>query len=181
MTKSIRTVVREAAMFSLVAASLTACSRAGRGDGSLVGHATMRNGAGETVGTARVSSDGKTVTIDMRVKGLTSGAHGVHLHMVGKCEGPAFASAGGHINPSGAKHGVKNPAGPHAGDLPNAMGDTETHYVAKTLRVTIDGGTAALFDADGTAIVVHAAPDDEMTDPTGNSGARIACGVIERG
>jgi Cu-Zn family superoxide dismutase len=101
--------------------------------------------------------------------------------MFGKCEGPTFMSAGSHINPSGARHGAKNPNGPHAGDLPNATGDAETHYVAKTMRVTIDGGAAAIFDADGTAIVIHAAPDDEMTDPTGNSGARIACGVIERG
>lgn len=181
MTNTILPFVRTTAKAALLATLVAACSRAGRGDGSLVGHATMRNPAGETIGTARVSSDGKAVTIDMRVKGLSSGAHGVHLHTVGKCEGPAFTSAGGHINPSGAKHGVKNPEGPHAGDLPNAMGEAETHYVAKTLRVTIDGGAAAIFDADGTAIVIHAAPDDEMTDPTGNSGARIACGVIERG
>ncbi|MEO7962651.1 MAG: superoxide dismutase family protein [Gemmatimonadaceae bacterium] len=177
-------ISRTRALVSLCVTSVvvaTACSRAGRGDSSQVAHATMRNGAGETIGTAQLKGDGQTVQIELNVSGLTTGAHGVHLHMVGKCEGPAFASAGGHVNPTGAKHGVKNPQGPHAGDLPNAAGGGTTRYTTKTLRMTMEGGAATLFDSDGTALVLHADPDDEMTDPTGNSGARIACGVIERG
>lgn len=171
-----RSMARGVALMMFAAA----CSHGGRGT-PVVGHATIRNAAGETLGSARLTSDGKEVTIEMTVKGLAPGDHGVHLHAVGKCEGPAFVSAGGHVNPSGAKHGMKNPQGPHAGDLPNAVGGATTHYVAKTIRMTVEGGAAAIFDADGTALVIHADPDDEMTDPAGKAGARIACGVIERG
>ena len=119
----------------------------------------------------------------MHVQGLTPGLHGVHFHAVGTCTAPAFASAGGHFNPESMHHGLNNPAGPHAGDLPNMMVDASGNadYEATTSRVSLSPGTNSLFDADGSALVIHAAPDDNMSDPAGNAGARIGCGVIQSG
>ena len=112
------------------------------------------------------------LTLHVRASGLPAGDHGLHLHEKGLCDGPAFTSAGGHWNPSGRKHGRDNPAGAHLGDLPN-------------LRIDLTGTGAASFtiapgmaDADGTALVIHAKGDDYRTDPSGNSGDRIACAVI---
>jgi Cu-Zn family superoxide dismutase len=109
-----------------------------------------------------------------------AGSHGVHLHETGKCEGPSFESAGAHFNPTGRKHGVLSLEGPHAGDLPNVTleGGGTGRMETTTNRVTLAAGAASLFDADGTAIVVHAGADDFTTDPAGGSGPRIACGVI---
>jgi Cu-Zn family superoxide dismutase len=119
--------------------------------------------------------------VDVKVDGLSSGLHGIHIHAVGSCTGPAFASAGGHYNPLGHQHGLENPNGPHAGDLPNLVVDSNGHgrLHAKTDRVTLSPGIATLFDGDGSALIIHANPDDQVTDVgNGGSGARIACGVI---
>jgi Cu-Zn family superoxide dismutase len=111
--------------------------------------------------------------------GLPHGLHGIHVHTIGRCEGPDFASAGGHWNPAGKKHGMNNPAGPHAGDLPNV--EVAANGVLGA-TVTLPGATmAGLLDADGSALLIHAQPDDYVTDPSGNSGARIACAVIQPG
>jgi Cu-Zn family superoxide dismutase len=128
--------------------------------------------AGRVIATA---SEGG-VMIALNVEGLAPGEHGAHVHMTGSCEPPAFGSAGGHWNPADAQHGLENPAGPHAGDMPNvAVGSDGTG----TLGYTLQGGTFdSLLDADGAAFVVHAKPDDQTTDPSGNSGDRIACGVF---
>jgi len=136
-------------------------------DGKIVGHAMLRQ-----------QSDGVLIRVD--TKGLTPGMHGVHVHAVGKCEGPAFASAGGHFNPGNKKHGLKSADGPHAGDLPNMMvaKDGDGRFEALTDAITLRAGALSVFDADGSAIVVHAAADDNMTDPAGNSGDRVACGII---
>ena len=113
--------------------------------------------------------------------GLSPGAHGVHLHTTGSCTAPDFASAGAHLNPGGHQHGTSNPAGPHLGDLPNiTVGSAGTGTVSATLSGTREDVLARLFDADGTAVVVHANADDYRTDPSGNSGGRIACGVLTR-
>jgi Cu-Zn family superoxide dismutase len=116
------------------------------------------------------------------VKGLPSGKHGFHLHAVGKCDPPEFTTAGAHFNPGRKRHGLKSAQGPHAGDLPNlevgADGSGKLEYVTKL--VTLGSGPASLFDADGTALVIHANPDDDVTDPTGNSGGRIACGTLRK-
>ncbi len=144
--------------------------------------AELKNAKGEGVGTARFWEDAGGVRITTQVKGISPGKHGTHLHAVGKCDPPDFTTAGPHFNPGGKKHGLKNPAGPHAGDLPNlevaADGSGRFEYVTKT--VTLGPGPTSLFDADGSALVVHANPDDDVTDPTGNSGGRIACGVITK-
>ena len=107
----------------------------------------------------------------------------MHIHAVGRCEGPAFATAGGHFNPTAAQHGLSNPLGPHAGDLPVLFVTADGSGTVATVTPLVslaDGVLNSLFDADGSALVIHAANDDHMTDPTGGSGDRIACGVIGR-
>ncbi|HEY6218581.1 MAG TPA: superoxide dismutase family protein [Gemmatimonadaceae bacterium] len=140
--------------------------------------AALQLANGQSAGTISFSSSGSSVSLSGDVTGLTAGQHGIHFHAVGKCEGPAFTTAGGHVNPMTKKHGLKNPDGPHAGDLDNITADASghAHVSLMTDRVT----AAALMDADGSAIIVHAAVDDQMTDPSGNSGARFACGVIQK-
>ncbi|MEG3088678.1 superoxide dismutase family protein [Sphingomonas sp. PB4P5] len=138
--------------------------------------AMLRTADGADVGMASASevAGGLRFTIDAR--GMPQGTHGAHVHMTGRCDAPDFTTAGGHWNPTAMKHGTMNPQGPHEGDLPNLIIGTDGRG---TLGITIPGATlAGLLDADGSALVVHAAADDLMTDPSGNSGARIACGVF---
>ena len=163
---------------------LAACSHAAMETGTPVAGgrlatAPLIDGAGRAAGraTVREVAGGLRVTLDVR--GLPAGTHGAHLHTVGSCTPPDFASAGPHWNPAGTKHGSMNPQGPHAGDLPNLLVGRDGRG---TLGVVLAGATMdALLDADGAAIVVHAAADDLSTDPSGNSGARLACGVLVRG
>jgi superoxide dismutase, Cu-Zn family len=152
---------------SMVAPGTRASSELKDKDGKTVGRAVFREGP-----------DGVLVRVD--VKGLTPGLHGVHVHGVGKCEGPAFASAGGHFNPTQRKHGFKSPEGAHAGDLPNMLvaKDGVGRFEALTDSITLKTGPNSLLDNDGSALVIHASADDYSTDPAGNSGDRIACGVI---
>ena len=135
----------------------------------------------DRAGTAQLLASGAQVNISVAAIGVSPGAHGVHLHMTGSCEAPDFTSAGGHLNPDGRQHGHENPAGAHLGDLPNlTTGNAGAGTVSATLRGSREEVLARLFDADGTAVVVHASADDYRTDPSGNSGARIACGVLTR-
>lgn len=134
------------------------------------------NTAGQPLGSVRMWETPGGVTFRINAAGLPHGIHGIHVHSVGRCEGPAFASAGPHWNPAGKKHGFNNPAGPHAGDLPNV---TVAANGVLQEAVTLPGASfATLLDADGAALVIHAKQDDYVTDPSGNSGDRIACGVI---
>lgn len=138
--------------------------------------AMLRTVDGTAVGrsTAREVAGGLRITID--AIGLPTGTHGAHIHTTGRCDGPDFMTAGGHWNPAGTQHGSLNPAGPHEGDLPNIIIGSDGRG---TLGVLVPGGTLdGLLDADGGAMVIHAAADDMMTDPSGKSGARIACGVF---
>jgi len=165
-----------------VVASLTLAGCAGMdssGGGAAAG-ADLKNAGGETVGSATLTQAGDTVRVVVDVRGLPPGPHAVHVHTIGKCESPGFMSSGGHFNPGGRQHGAQNPQGPHAGDLPNitVAGDGTGRLETTTSHFTLGAGATSLFDADGSALVVHAAPDDFKTDPTGNAGARIACGVI---
>jgi len=146
-----------------------------------LGQATLRLANGLPGGTAQLLTSGPQVNIAIALVGISTGTHGVHLHMVGSCDAPDFASAGGHLNPGGHQHGTENPAGSHMGDLPNAViGGSGAGAVSATLSGTRDEVLARIFDADGTAVVVHADADDYRTDPSGNSGSRIACGVLTR-
>ena len=148
-----------------------------------VGHATMRNAANELVGELRLESTAAGVRVVGEIFNLTPGAHGIHFHETGRCDDAAFESAGKHLNPDARQHGLDNPAGPHAGDLPNitipASGRLPVDFT--TARATLDSATAGLLGGDGSALIVHAAADDQRTDPSGNSGARVACGVVMGG
>ena len=138
--------------------------------------AMLRTADGMDVGraTATEVTGGLRITLDAH--DLAPGTHGAHVHTTGHCDAPDFMTAGGHWNPTGAKHGSMNPSGPHEGDLPNLIVGANGHG---TLGLVVPGATmAGLLDADGSAIVLHAKADDLMTDPSGNSGARIACGVF---
>lgn len=165
------------ALVPLLLAGCTGAMAPWRGPSAV---AEMRDAKGQAVGRATFAQADDQVRIVLRVHGLPPGDKGVHLHAVGQCAGPAFTSAGGHFNPTGAQHGTLNPRGPHAGDLPNIAigGDGTGRLDTTTARVTLGAGPTSLFDTDGSALVIHAGPDDYRTDPTGGSGARIACGVI---
>ena len=142
-------------------------------------HLSFANGL--PAGTAQLVSNGNTVTLAVAVTGVEPGEHGFHLHTAGKCEAPGFTSAGGHLNPTSRTHGYLSAGGKHMGDMPNlVVGANRTATVDIELSSTPDALMTSLFDADGTAIVIHADPDDYTSDPTGNAGARIACGVLTR-
>ena len=159
----------------------TSCASVGQIPTQKLATATLHQANGAPAGSAIITAAGTEVSITIAVVGLPQGPHGMHLHAIGKCDAPAFTSAGAHLNPHARQHGLENPVGSHLGDLP---GITANSIGAGTVTASLRGSReeieAALFDADGTAIVVHAAADDNRTDPTGNSGARIACGVLTR-
>jgi Cu-Zn family superoxide dismutase len=134
------------------------------------------NALGAPIGSVRAWQTAGGVTLRIDAAGLPHGIHGIHVHSVGRCDAPDFASAGPHWNPLGKKHGMDNPAGPHAGDLPNV--EVSANGVLGVTLVVPGASMASLIDADGASIVIHAAPDDYRTDPSGNSGARIACAVL---
>jgi Cu-Zn family superoxide dismutase len=139
----------------------------------------VRKADGSLAARAMIWQGRSGVEVRVQAAGLPAGHYGVHFHGVGRCEGPAFASAGPHWNPTGRQHGKLNPAGHHLGDLDNLDVDESG---GGRMEFTIAGaalaGADGIFDPDGTALVIHAAPDDYRTDPSGNSGARMACGVF---
>lgn len=145
--------------------------------------AELRDARGQVVGTATLTEEAAKVRLVVQARGLAPGKHGIHIHAVGRCEPPAFASAGAHYNPLARKHGLETPDGAHAGDLPNLEADQggNARYEAVTDRVMLGEGLTSVFDGDGSAIVIHEKDDDQKTDPTGNSGGRVACGVVVRG
>ena len=137
----------------------------------------MVNASGQTIGQVRAWQTAGGVTFRVDATGLPHGVHGIHVHAVGRCDPPDFTSAGSHWNPAARQHGMNNPAGPHAGDLPNVV--VKANGVLGATLVLSAASMSSLIDADGAALVIHAAADDNMTDPSGNSGARIACAVLQ--
>ena len=141
----------------------------------------LRNASGSSVGQVTLDNTPQGVLMTATLSGLPPGTHGFHFHTVGACT-PTFEAAGDHFNPGKKQHGLRNSAGPHAGDLPNLnvpeSGTVRLEMIAS--GVTLGRGRGNLLDDDGSALVIHNFADDHTTDPSGNSGTRVACGVVQR-
>jgi Cu-Zn family superoxide dismutase len=145
------------------------------------GKATLKNAEGKEVGSAQLSQTPHGVLVRLTLKGVPAGEHAFHIHQTGKCE-PPFTTAGGHFNPASKKHGIMASDGPHAGDMPNLHIPADGALAIEVINaaVTLDKDKPnSLFKPEGTALIIHAGKDDYKTDPTGDAGGRIACGVVE--
>ena len=167
--------------FVLFPALLVAANAFGQGSGTSA-HADFINSQSQKIGTVVLTQAGDGVKIDVNLTQLPPGTHAFHIHAVGKCEVPDFKSAGGHFNPAGKQHGKDNPNGSHAGDMANFEVGTDGTAKFSTVNtsVTLDQGANSVFHEGGTALVIHEKADDYKTDPAGNAGNRIACGVVQK-
>lgn len=141
--------------------------------------ALLKTADGKDAGSVTATQEDGGIRLAINATGMSAGEHGIHVHMTGKCEGPKFESAGGHWNPMGAQHGLSNPQGQHSGDMPNLVvasdGSGRMDYLLDEAQLD------QMLDTDGAALVIHAKADDQKTDPSGDSGDRLACGVFTRG
>jgi len=164
------------AVAGLAALAVGACATT-QNDGFASGQ--LRDASGGRHGDVFARPEGGRIRIDVRANNITPGTYGIHVHAVGRCDGPDFDSAGGHWNPTARRHGRDNPAGMHSGDLPNLIVGAERRA---TLSFMIDGSYSgadnSLLDVNGASIVIHTAADDYRTDPSGQSGARMICAVL---
>ena len=144
-----------------------------------LGTGTLAMADGTEVGSVQLIATGNSLAIEGEFSGLPEGEHAFHLHTTGACDAPDFSSAGGHLNPDEKEHGVLNPAGAHMGDLPNVIiSDDGAGGTVATLPGKRDEIVSAIFDDDGTAVMIHEGADDYTSDPAGDAGSRIACGVL---
>jgi Cu-Zn family superoxide dismutase len=177
MTRTLRICISAMTLPALLALSPVAAMAKGKGV-----QVDFKTAEGQSAGTALLTPDGNKVKVKLDLSGLPEGEHAIHVHQNAKCEAPDFKSAGGHFNPFAKEHGTKNPKGSHAGDMPinlQVMADGTDHvsFVTDSISFKKDAKNY-IFANGGTAFVIHEKADDMMTDPTGNAGGRIACGVI---
>lgn len=166
----------------LTALGLAILATSGPSHAAETAHAALADPSGASVGSVSLRETPHGVMLDVDLTGLPGGTHAFHIHATGACA-PDFTAAGGHYNPAGHKHGIDNPEGKHAGDMPNIhvpeSGALRFEVLASEVTLKADAPNT-LFDADGSAIVIHAGPDDYASDPAGDAGARIACGVVAK-
>ncbi len=177
-TKTIAAVAAGAALAAFAAAPAVA-----QGDmGTPAATASLKSSDGKDVGTVDVFETPHGLLVQLDAMGLPQGGHGFHIHTTGKCDAPDFKSAGGHFNPADAKHGILSEGGPHAGDMPNIFvgDDGKARVDVFVADVSVSGGDNALLDDDGAAFMIHSGTDDYKSDPAGDAGNRIACGVVEK-
>ena len=161
-------------LIPVVAAALTACETVSEPAGGPP--MPLINTNGQQIGTVRAWQTPGGISFHVRATGLTHGVHGIHVHPIGRCDPPDFASAGTHWNPTNKQHGIKNPNGPHAGDMPNV--EVAANGVLDQTVVLPNATMAQLLDADGSSIMIHANADDYVSQPSGKSGPKVACAVI---
>ena len=180
MSRSNMVGMAAAALVSGCAMSTAGLNPAPSTVSAMAAEANLFNASGNRVARASASQGGGSVRIMIDASGLPAGVYGAHIHAIGRCDAPDFTSAGPHWNPSNQQHGRNNPQGMHLGDLPNlTVGANGRGTLEMALAgAALSGRGAALLDQDGAAIVIHERPDDYRTDPSGNSGARIACGIF---
>lgn len=177
MSRSTRTAVCALS----ITVALTGCTSIQDLPTERVASARLTLANGIPAGTVQLLRSGDTLTLVVAATGISAGPHGFHLHQTGECKRPDFASAGGHLNPEGKSHGTMSPGGSHLGDLPNlVIGESGTGSITADISAPAEQALKWIFDGDGTAVVIHAGPDDYKTDPAGDAGSRIACGVLER-
>ncbi|WP_379548756.1 superoxide dismutase family protein [Qipengyuania sp. DSG2-2] len=173
--------IAKASVVATMALALTACQSIDQIPTERIASARLTLANGVPAGTAQLLANGNTLTLAIAATGITPGEHGFHLHTVGECKRPDFTSAGGHLNPTNEGHGLDDDDGSHLGDLPNlsvpSSGTVTTTVDLRGSRAEIEG---YIFDADGTAVMIHADPDDGTSEPSGNAGDRIACGVLTK-